>query len=313
MDSYWDLYVAYIAKCVRENWINDIDPHHYKMEWNHWLPKACFPDLPVGQWLTLKQHAIASALQTLAFQKKCLCGWHQGYLPDTLLQLTKIYLIEDGRKLGEKNKQLKRGICNPGTHKLPYVVEAKRQNGRKVADRFMDEKKGIFDPQFEEKIRETQVKSGNDAVINKTGIHNPDNREIVLAASKYALENKKGVFDPANKEKVIQGSKKSGRQAVVNKTGIFSPDYEEKHSEVASRVMTQLHSVKDESGKSVLAVKNARNLHSKKDENGKSVVAMKMNSQVWESLIDGHRYTASGVSRHNTKNGWDPKARIRIS
>jgi hypothetical protein len=87
VDSYWDLYVAYIAKCVRDNWINDIDPHHYKMEWNHTLPQCIFKGHGPGQWLTLKQHAIASALQTLAFEHKCLCGWHKSYLSPALLEL----------------------------------------------------------------------------------------------------------------------------------------------------------------------------------------------------------------------------------
>jgi hypothetical protein len=273
IDSYWDLYVTYIAKCVRDNWNNDIDPHHYKMEWNHTLPQCIFKGHGPGQWLTLKQHAIATALQTLAFQEKCLCGWHQKYLPDTLFQLTKVYFTENGRKRGEENKRLKIGICNPDTHKLPQVIEAKRQNGKKVADRFIKEGKGIFDPQFEEKIRKTRVKSGNDAVINKTGIHNPDNKEIVLVASRYALENEKGIFDPKNKGKVLEGSRKAGQQAVENKTGIFSPDYEEKHSEVGRA-----------SG-----------------------------SQKWVSTVDGYISNAPRVASHNKARGWDPNARIKLS
>jgi hypothetical protein len=110
-------------------------------------------------------------------------------------------------------------------------------------------------------------------VEQRTGIHNPENREIVLAAGRYALENKTGIFDPANKEKVIQGSKNSGRQAVINKTGIFSPDYKEKHSKV-----------------------------------GKA-----SGSQKWQSTVDGFVSNAPRVASHNKKNGWDPNARIRIS
>jgi hypothetical protein len=87
MDSYWDLYVAYVHHCVEYNKKHDIDPHHYEMEWNHWLPKASFPDIPLGQWLTLSQHAIASALQTLALRKNCLCAWHKKHLPTELLEL----------------------------------------------------------------------------------------------------------------------------------------------------------------------------------------------------------------------------------
>jgi hypothetical protein len=72
------------------------------MEWNHWLPKACFPDLPVGQWLTLKQHAIASALQTLAFKKNCLCGWHKKHLPKSLLDLVWHYYNASASENGSK-------------------------------------------------------------------------------------------------------------------------------------------------------------------------------------------------------------------
>jgi hypothetical protein len=87
MDSYWDLYISYINHCVEWNKKHDIDPHHYEMEWNHFLPKCIFGDQPLGQWLTLPQHAIASALQTLAFNKTCLFSTHKKYLPVALLEL----------------------------------------------------------------------------------------------------------------------------------------------------------------------------------------------------------------------------------
>jgi hypothetical protein len=282
------------------------------MEWNHFLPQCIFGDQPIGHYLLLRQHAIATALQTLAFKKNCLCGWHLDYLPDALRQLTHVYYIEAGRKIGEENKRLNRGICDPEVHKLDHVVEAKRQNGLRVSQHFMEQSLGIFNPQFRQKIHAASVQSGNAAYENKTGIHDPENKDLVLKASRYALENEKGIFDPKNKEKVLEGSKKSGEQAVENKTGIFNPDYDEKRLRVARNNMLNLHSAKDASGKSAMAVNNARILHSKKDENGKSIVAMKASSQVWESLIDGHRSTASGVARYNRKNGWDPAARVRI-
>jgi hypothetical protein len=40
---------------------------------------------------------------------------------------------------------------------------------------------------------------------------------------------------------------------------------------------------------------------------------MKTVSQVWESTIDGFRSHSGGVAIHNRANGWDTKARIRIS
>ena len=273
INSYWDLYVAYIDKCVKENKERDIDPHHYSMEWNHFLPKCLFGDQPVGHYLTLKQHAIASALQTLAFEHKCLCGWHKKYLHQPLLDLVWKFYVESGRKIGQENARLSRGICDPAIHLLPHVVEAKRQNGVKVSTEFISSSLGLFDPRNKEKCLQGAIKAGLLAVEQRTGIHNPENRGIMLAASRYALENKKGVFDPVNKEKVRQGSKNSGRQAVINKKGIFSPDYKEKHSEVGKATM----------------------------------------SQKWQSTVDGFVSNAGCVARHNKLNGWDPKDRIRIS
>jgi hypothetical protein len=129
MDSYWDLYVAYVNKCVRDNWINDIDPNHYQMEWNHWLPKAAFPDLPLGQWLTKKQHAIASALQTLALKENCMCGWHKKYLPSSLYQEVWSYYIIATSKAGKKSAELGNGFRKPGQAKL-----AGGKSGEKTKD-----------------------------------------------------------------------------------------------------------------------------------------------------------------------------------
>ncbi len=98
IDSYWGLYVAYIDKCVRDNWANDIDPHHYEMEWNHFLPRCVFGDWPIGQYLTLRQHAVASALQTLVFKKNCMCGWHKKHLPKLLLDLAWSHFCESSSR-----------------------------------------------------------------------------------------------------------------------------------------------------------------------------------------------------------------------
>jgi hypothetical protein len=123
IDSYWDLYIAYVSKCVRDNWANDIDPHHYKMEWNHFLPKCVFDDWPIGQYLTLKQHAIASALQTLALQKNCMFGWHKTHLPDFLLNLAWPYYSEMCAKTGRKHGS-KRAASN-------FTSELCSENGKK--------------------------------------------------------------------------------------------------------------------------------------------------------------------------------------
>jgi len=102
MESYWDLYVAYVNKCVADNWANDIDPAHYEMEWNHFLPQCIFGDWPIGHWLMKRQHAIASALQTLAFKKNCMFGWHKQYLPQILLDMCWPLYCRASRDTGQK-------------------------------------------------------------------------------------------------------------------------------------------------------------------------------------------------------------------
>jgi hypothetical protein len=125
IESYWDLYVAYIDKCVRENWANDIDPAHYEMEWNHFLPQCIFGDQPVGQWLLLKQHSVASALQTLAFGRNCMCGHHKKFLPEKLIDLAWDYYRKEKREhmykmLEEKDSQGK-SLMSKKAHKVTYA------------------------------------------------------------------------------------------------------------------------------------------------------------------------------------------------
>lgn len=145
MDSYWDLYVAYVHHCVEYNKKHDIDPHHYEMEWNHFLPQCIFGDQPIGQYLLLRQHAIASALQTLAFKKNCMCGWHKKYLPGILIETA-----------------------------WPFFGAWKKQERKDKVALHQQERVGFFNPEFQEKI---QDKLKNE----KIGVHDPqywENRKI---------------------------------------------------------------------------------------------------------------------------------------
>jgi len=108
--DYFDLYYAYLAQCEKENWANMRDPNHDYMEWNHTLPQCIFGDQPLGQWLTIEQHAIASALQTLAWKVGCLCGMHKKYMPSLLWELCMPYYSEAGRKT--QLERVKRGEHN---------------------------------------------------------------------------------------------------------------------------------------------------------------------------------------------------------
>ncbi len=107
------------------------------------------------------------------------------------------------------------------------------------------------------------------------------------------------------------------------------------------RAGRKAHEQKNEEGKSVLAVRRAIKSHEKKNKEGKSVNAVKAGikgaakvnsvktaegkaaagvkgarnttSQVWESTMDGFRGNPANVERHNIANGWDPKARVKLS
>jgi hypothetical protein len=216
IDSYWDLYVAYIAKCVRDNWNNDIDPNHYEMEWNHFLPKSVFGDWTIGQWLTLRQHAIASSLQTIALKKNCMFGWHKRFLPPALLTLSWSYYVEMcrnngvkvGPSTGEKNLVNQKGFLSPGYIQSDEYIRGKVKGG---------------------------VSGGRAIVERGIGCHTQENR--------------------------VKGGQTAGKLAAENKTGCHSPE--------------------------VLL-------------------------QRWKSLEDGFVSTASAVSKHNRKRGWDPNARVRV-
>lgn len=166
MDSYWELYVAYVNQCVRYNWENDIDPHHYEMEWNHFLPRCIFGDWPIGQWLTKRQHAIATALQSLSFNKCCLFGDHLNYLPpvmfDLVYPLYQSRSVKNGKKtgaqrgpvLGKENVELARGFLDPKNK--DEVIKGNRKGGRKTGSKYgplnVMNQKGPWDPDNKEKL-----------------------------------------------------------------------------------------------------------------------------------------------------------------
>jgi hypothetical protein len=101
-------YYVYLRWCRDYNERNLIDPTSDKMEWHHTLPQCIFGDIRIGLWLTLKQHAIATALQTLAFNHNCLCGWHIPLLPPELYAVTKPYYSKRRKEIGLET--LERGV-----------------------------------------------------------------------------------------------------------------------------------------------------------------------------------------------------------
>jgi len=138
--NYFQLYCEYLTQCEKENWANMRDPNHDYMEWNHTLPQCIFENQPIGQWLTIEQHAIASALQTLAFGKNCLCAWHKKYLPEKILTLSWGYYKDHKRKVGKKCVANKIGI-----HSEAYLNSVERsQVSSRVGLLNKELGKGIF-------------------------------------------------------------------------------------------------------------------------------------------------------------------------
>jgi hypothetical protein len=83
MNPYFD----YLSFCQRVNFANEVDPTTHRMEWHHTLPQCVYGDTDIGCYLTLKQHAIATALQTLNYEVNCLCPWHKQHIPQELWEL----------------------------------------------------------------------------------------------------------------------------------------------------------------------------------------------------------------------------------
>ena len=181
MENFWDLHIAYVRECEKLNWANDIDPHHHQMEWHHILPQCLFGNQSIGVWLTLRQHAIASCLQTLAFRKKCFCAWHQKFVPDWLWkqcvqtcqqELSAIGTLgglAGGSKGGTTTKERGVGIFG-------LTEEQRRENAR---------------------FATSKVRNRNSAPGGR--VSGPLNRD-----------NQRGLFDPKNKERVREGARKCG-------------------------------------------------------------------------------------------------------
>jgi hypothetical protein len=124
--NWFEVYYAYIDWCERDNWANMRDPNHDCMEWNHTLPQSLFGNLPFGQWLTVEQHAVASALQTLMFRRSCLHGRMLPLLPAYLKEMCMPYYWE---MTGVKDSKKQRERALKGCKKGALVVAEKYGSG----------------------------------------------------------------------------------------------------------------------------------------------------------------------------------------
>lgn len=121
-ETLWEVYLVFLQRCEETNQAAGLDPNHDNLEWNHTLPQCLFGDQPFGQWLTLRQHALASCLQTLAFKKVCFHGKHKEFVPDWLWELAKEASFWERTEwcstAGKKAKELGRGAASATSEQL---------------------------------------------------------------------------------------------------------------------------------------------------------------------------------------------------
>lgn len=124
-----ETYYAYLRWCRDYNERNLIDPTSDKMEWHHTLPQCIFGDIRIGLWLTLKQHAIATALQTLAFKRNCLCPWHIDYLPSILWESCRPYFSRSCRENTSPEQRSKNALLMLERRDRKYLKDNGRNAG----------------------------------------------------------------------------------------------------------------------------------------------------------------------------------------
>lgn len=121
-----------MSGCRQFNELNDSPERGW--EWHHYLPQCIFGDTKLGIWLTKRQHAVATAYQTLAFQYCCLFGAHLNYLPPPLHSLVIGIYRQRAKDIGTKNVQ---------TGHLDRIRELRDpvllvKNGQKLGQRNID-------------------------------------------------------------------------------------------------------------------------------------------------------------------------------
>jgi len=159
--DWWEALIIFVNECDQKNKELGLDPHHIEMEWNHTLPQCLFGDQPCGQWLTLRQHAIASCLQTIALRKICFCGWHNKFVPKWLWEkckeVTKKERQEWARKAGDEANSQGVGCSCASSETLS---EWGRKGGAIVGARMKKDKTGIFAPGMQQLGGQTTFELG---------------------------------------------------------------------------------------------------------------------------------------------------------
>jgi len=230
----------------------------------------------------------------------------------TKFRLPKERMVEIGKEYGilsyEKNKELGLGIFG-------LSVEQRHENGKKIYKMkigihgLSDKERTEYSKKGAQKTKELGVgiyaltpeqrtqngkiggsRGGKMQYENKIGIHGLSPEEMSRRSREIGLrhkENKTGLCGLTFGERSEYGKiggKKAAEVNKKNKTGIFLLSKEELSA----------------AGKKGGAMSGKKNVK-------------KLNSQVWECTITGHRSNPGGLSRYQNKRGIDTSNRIKIS
>lgn len=228
----------------------------------------------------------------------------------TKFRLPKEISVEIGKKYGilsyEKNKELRLGIFG-------LTPEQRVENCKRLKEL------GIgFHSLPKENIIENAKKGGNISKELRLGIHALTLEQRVLNASKggfiggkKAYEMKLGIHGMSFEER----SKRSieiGLRHKENKTGVCGLSLDERsyYGKIGGKKAVETNK---KNGTSFWNSNLQSNLGKKGGSKSGSKNAKKLNSQVWECTITGHRSNPGGLSKYQRARGIDTTKRVRIS
>lgn len=129
----------------------------------------------------------------------------------------------------------------------------------------------------------------------KVGCHNPEHKG---KGGKKCREIGVGIFDPVQKGK---GSKKVGLENVRLGRGFCAPGVASKGGKIGGKRGSK------ESKRKAGKVGGSKTFGKRA-----GIFSREARSQQWESIVDGFRSNAAGVSRHNQSKGWDPDLKRKV-
>ena len=139
----------------------------------------------------------------------------------------------------------------------------------------------------------------NSACAVEARLIKPDLNNLLCLNERYATN--------LSAEALRRGSKKGGRTIVERKLGI--------HGRSKEQMSIDARKGNPKAGGMRTKELNAgffSRSNTERTEDRRRAAAS-TNAQVWQSLVDGFTGSASGVSKHNRAQGWDPRARVRIA